>query len=165
MKTQLPLIFLLGITSAFAAPKAEVDAQAEIRDPFAEGAGDAKTHTTTFSKSVTITSDGNRTVKKTVIDRNGEREEFTETTDGEGNDPGKAEARAGANAGNGAPLAQADGVFKGAGLTTLLDNNADIPEEMRNMILEMLEQLQDQENADRDNGKKNSDEANAADDE
>lgn len=40
--------------------------------------------TTGFSKSVTVTSDGKRTIKKTVIVRDGKREEYTEVTDENG---------------------------------------------------------------------------------
>lgn len=40
--------------------------------------------TTGFSKSVTVTSDAKRTIKKTVIVRDGRREEYTEVTDENG---------------------------------------------------------------------------------
>lgn len=74
-----------GITD-LAAGEAEATASSHVEG---EG-GQISSHT----KTVTVTSDGNRTIKKTVIEKNGVRQTFTEITDQFGNIIGGGQADA-----------------------------------------------------------------------
>ena len=72
----LSLALLCGSPRSVAQVHAEADAKADAK---AEG-----NHSSTFKKTVTVTSDGKNTIKKTVITRNGVEETITEITDEKG---------------------------------------------------------------------------------
>lgn len=72
----LSLALLCGSPRAGAQVHAEADAKAGAK---AEG-----NHSSTFKKTVTVTSDGKNTIKKTVITRDGVEETITEITDEKG---------------------------------------------------------------------------------
>jgi hypothetical protein len=78
MKTKPSLLCVLSLALLCGNPRAgaQVHAEAEAK---AEG-----NHSSTFKKTVTVTSDGKNTIKKTVITRNGIEETITEITDEKG---------------------------------------------------------------------------------
>jgi hypothetical protein len=78
MKTKPSLLCFLSLALLCGNPRAgaQVHAEAEAK---AEG-----NHSSTFKKTVTVTSDGKNTIKKTVITRNGIEETITEITDENG---------------------------------------------------------------------------------
>lgn len=78
MKTKPSLLCFLSLVLLCAPSRAGAQVHAEA-DAKAEGS-----HSSTFKKTVTVTSDGKNTIKKTVITRNGVEETITEITDENG---------------------------------------------------------------------------------
>lgn len=82
MKTKPSLFCFLSLALLCGSPRsgAQVHAEADAKaDAKAEG-----NHSSTFKKTVTVTSDGKNTIKKTVITRDGVEETITEITDEKG---------------------------------------------------------------------------------
>lgn len=80
MKTKPSLFCFLSLALLCGSPRAGAQAHAEAKaDAKAEG-----NHSSSFKKTVTVTSDGKNTIKKTVITRDGVEETITEITDEKG---------------------------------------------------------------------------------
>jgi len=80
MKTNPSLFCFLSLTLLCGSPRAGAQVHAEAKaEAKAEG-----NHSSTFKKTVTVTSDGKNTIKKTVITRDGVEETITEITDEKG---------------------------------------------------------------------------------
>jgi hypothetical protein len=80
MKTKTSVLCLLSLGLLCGLPQAGAQVHAEANaDAKAEG-----NHSSSFKKTVTVTSDGKNTIKKTTITRDGVEETITEVTDEKG---------------------------------------------------------------------------------